>query len=591
VRRSHTCGELHAAHVGTPVTLVGWVHRRRTHGGLTFLDLRDRYGLIQVVANAEESSAAHAAAEDLRSEYVISVRGAVARRPEGTTNPGLATGEVEVRADAIEILNSARTPPFEINQESEIDENLRLRHRYLDLRRERMRDILLSRHRLARTVRDHLDGRGFVEVETPILVARTPGGAREFLVPSRLSPGSFYALPQSPQQYKQLLMVAGLDRYYQIARCFRDEDPRADRAPEFTQIDIEMSFIEQEDILALFEDLALAIVRAISPDRRLREVPFPRMTFQEAMDRYGTDKPDLRFAMEIVDLTDAVPAGFPPFDRARAEGGVVRAILAPGCAGYSRRELDELVAFARARGASGLVTLAVADTEIRGPLNRFFDPQALARFAGAVGGAPGDLILLVAEKASTTSTVLGDLRSEMGRRLGLADPDELAFCWVLDMPAFEWDEKASQYVAKHHQFTAPAPDDLPLLETNPSLVRAQQYDCVCNGYELAGGSIRIHRRDIQERIFRVLGMTDDEARARFGHMLEAFEYGTPPHGGIASGVDRWLMILAGASSLRETFAFPKTQSGLEPMTGAPAAVSEADLDDIHIRPRLPAERT
>ncbi len=591
MKRSHTCGELRAEHAGSSVTLVGWVHRRRTHGGLTFLDLRDRYGLIQVVANAEESSAAHAAAEDLRSEYVISVSGTVARRPEGTTNPGLPTGEVEVHAEAIEVLNGARTPPFEINQESEIDENLRLRHRYLDLRRERMRDILLSRHQLARTVRDHLDARGFVEVETPILVARTPGGAREFLVPSRLSPGSFYALPQSPQQYKQLLMVAGLDRYYQIARCFRDEDPRADRAPEFTQIDIEMSFVEQEDILALFEDLALAIVRAIAPDRRLRAVPFPRMTFQEAMDRYGTDKPDLRFAMEIVDLTDAVPAGFPPFDRARAEGGVIRAIVVPGCAAYSRRELDELVTFARARGASGLITLAVAESEIRGPLNRFFDPQALGQIAGAGGAGTGDLLLLVAEKGGIASTVLGDLRSEMGRRLGLADPAELAFCWVLDMPAFEWDEAAGQYVAKHHQFTAPAPDDLPLLETNPSLVRAQQYDCVCNGYELAGGSIRIHRRDVQERIFRVLGMTDDEARARFGHMLEAFEYGTPPHGGIASGVDRWLMILAGASSLRETFAFPKTQSGLEPMTGAPAAVSAADLDDIHIRPLIPAERT
>jgi aspartyl-tRNA synthetase len=584
VRKSHTCGELRAADVGGRVTLMGWVHRRRVHGGLIFVDLRDRFGLTQLVFSSEYSETAHAVAEELRAEYVVAATGLVYRRPEGTTNPNLATGEIELHVDEVAVLNPAKTPPFEISQDGDVDETLRLRYRYLDLRRERMRDIILLRHRVAREVRDFLDRESFVEVETPILVNRTPGGAREFLVPSRIHAGSFYALPQSPQQYKQLLMVAGMERYYQIARCFRDEDPRADRAPEFTQIDLEMSFVEQEDVLRLWERLSLHVAETLAPQKRILARPFPRLTFQEAMDRYGTDKPDLRFGLPIVDLTDAFGSGFQVFDLARAAGGQVRGVLAPGCGGYSRRELDQLTELAKAKGARGLVTLAVtADEGVKGPVAKFFDQEQLDRVAARMEAKTGDLLLIVADQPTVVAESLGELRLEIGRRLELMDPAVLAFCWVLDMPAFEWDEGSSSWVAKHHQFTMPVAEDLPLLESNPGLVRAQQYDCVCNGTELAGGSIRIHRRETQEKIFRVIGMTDEEARRLFGHLLEAFEYGTPPHGGIASGLDRWLMLLADTDSLRETFAFPKTQSGVEPMTGAPSGISADELRDLHIR--------
>ncbi|TAK20092.1 MAG: aspartate--tRNA ligase [Chloroflexota bacterium] len=590
MKKTHTCGELRAADIGSRVTMMGWVHRRRAHGGLIFVDVRDRLGLTQLVFNPEESRTAHAAAEELRPEFVIAASGRVEARPDGTVNTNLATGAVEVVVDNLVVLNAAKTPPFEVNQDGEVDENLRLKYRYLDLRRERMRDIIVARHRVTRAVRDYLDRRNFVEIETPILVNRTPGGAREFLVPSRLNPGAFYALPQSPQQYKQLLMVGGMERYYQVARCFRDEDPRADRAPEFTQIDIEMSFIDQEDILELFEGLAIDIVETVAPEKRFLVRPFPRMSYQHAMDTYGTDKPDLRFGLEIVDLTDIVGSGFQVFDAARANGGQIRAIVAPGCAGYTRREIDDLTSFARARGAKGLATLAVTGEGIRGPIAKFFDHESLAAIAAQCEASAGDLILLVADQPMIVATTLGDLRNEMGRRLNLADPNILAFCWVLDMPAFEYDEAERTYVAKHHQFTAPLDEDLDMLETNPAVVRAKQYDCVCNGFELAGGSIRIHRRDVQERIFRVIGLSDERARGLFGHLLEAFDYGTPPHGGIASGVDRWMMILSNAASLRETFAFPKTQSGLEPLTGAPSAISERELRDLHISSLVPAPR-
>jgi aspartyl-tRNA synthetase len=582
VRKSHTCGALRAGDVGQRATLMGWVHRRRVHGGLIFVDLRDRFGLTQLVFSPAYSEAAHRAAEELRGEYVIAATGRVDRRPEGTTNPNLATGEVELHVDELEVLNPARTPPFEISQDGDVDETLRLRYRYLDLRRERMREIILLRHRIARTVRELLDGEGFVEIETPILVNRTPGGAREFLVPSRIHAGSFYALPQSPQQYKQLLMVAGMERYYQIARCFRDEDPRADRAPEFTQIDLEMSFVDQEDVLALWERLSLHLAETQAPRKRVLARPFPRLTYQEAMDRYGTDKPDLRFGLPIVDLTDSFGSGFQVFDRARASGGQVRGIRAPGCAGYTRREIDQLTELARSKGAGGLVTLALSEEGARGPAAKFFDAEQLRRVAEKLEASAGDLLLIVADRAAVVAETLGELRLEIGRRLGLLDPGVLAFCWVLEMPAFEWDEGAGVWVAKHHQFTMPVDEDLPLLDSNPGLVRAKQYDCVCNGTELAGGSIRIHRRETQEKLFRVIGMSDEEAGRLFGHLLEAFEYGTPPHGGIASGLDRWLMLLADTDSLRETFAFPKTQSGVEPMTGAPSAVSAAELRDLHV---------
>ena len=583
LKKTHNCGELRAGDIGKQVTLMGWVHRRRTHGGLIFVDLRDRHGLTQCVFNPSGSEAAHAVAEEARSEYVLAVTGVVEHRPEGTVNPNLPTGEIDVVVQNAEIMNAAKTPPFEINQDADVDETLRLRYRYLDLRRERQRDVIVLRHKAMQCVRRYLDARDFVEIETPNLVNRTPGGAREFLVPSRVNAGSFYALPQSPQQYKQLLMVAGMERYYQIARCFRDEDPRADRGPEFTQIDIEMSFVDQEDVLRLYEGLATELCETVSPHLKILQKPWPRMTYQQAMDRYGSDKPEIRFGYEIVDLTDAFGAGFQVFDIARAGGGQVRAVRAPGCAGYSRREIDELTTVAKNRGAKGLATIAFTDEGPKGPIVKFFDEATLERVRSLTQAENGDLLLIVADQPAVVAESLGELRKVVGERLKLADPNVLAWLWVTDMPAFEWDDNSKSWVAKHHQFTMPLDEDLPLLERNPGLVRAKQYDAVCNGMEMAGGSIRIHRREIQERVFRTIGMTDEEARGLFGHLLEAFEYGTPPHGGIASGLDRLTMLLASEDSLRGTIAFPKTGSGAEPMTGAPSRIPERDLKDLHIK--------
>ncbi len=563
--------------------MIGWVHRRRTFGGLTFIDLRDRHGITQLVFNPTISPEAHAVADECRSEYVLAARGVVEHRPEGTTNPNLPTGEIDVLVREAEILNPAKTPPFEINQDADVDEMLRLKYRYLDLRRERQRDIIVLRHKVMRCVRSYLDAHDFVEIETPNLVNRTPGGAREFFVPSRVNPGAFYALPQSPQQYKQLLMVAGMERYYQIARCFRDEDPRADRGPEFTQIDIEMSFVDQEDVLQLYEGLVTELVHHVTPHLRVQQEPWPRMTYQQAIDRYGTDKPDLRFGLTIVDLTDAFGSGFQVFDLARASGGQVRAIRAPGCAGYSRREIDELTAIARSRGAKGLASIAYTAEGVRSPIAKFFDEDTIERVRTLTEAATGDLVLIVADQPSVVAEALGELRNVVGARLGLTDPNVLAWCWITDMPAFEWDDGAKNWVAKHHQFTMPLDEDLPLLDRNPGLVRAKQYDAVCNGMEMAGGSIRIHRRDVQEKIFQVLGMSDEEARSLFGHLLEAFEYGTPPHGGIASGLDRLVMVLAREDSMRETIAFPKTGSGAEPMTGAPSKLPASELRELHLK--------
>ena len=587
LKRTHTCGQIRANDVGQEIILMGWIHRRRTHGGLIFVDMRDRHGLTQVVFNPSESAEAHAVVEGCRSEFVIAVVGTVRQRPEGTLNPHLATGEIEVIANSVQILNTAKTTPFEINQETEIDESLRLKYRYLDIRRENMRDNLVQRYHITRFLRRFLDSRDFVEIETPNLVNETPGGAREFLVPSRLNPGSFYALPQSPQQYKQLLMVGGMDRYFQIARCFRDEDLRSDRQPEFTQLDIEMSFVDQSDIWELTEQLLVELAEAVTPEKSVQTFPFPHITFQEAMDLYGNDKPDMRFGLTIVDLTAVYGSGFQVFDIARAGGGQVRAIRAPGCAAYSRREIDELNAFARQRGAKGLATIAYSTEGPRGPIAKFFDDETHERVRVAMGAEVGDLILIVADRAEIVANVLGELRLEIGRRLKLMDPNILAFCWLTEVPAFEWDDEAKCYAAKHHQFTSPLDEDLELLDTNPGLVRAKQYDIVLNGYELGGGSIRIHRREIQEKVFRIIGLTDERARQMFGHLLDAFEYGTPPHGGIALGLDRLAMILAGASTIRETIAFPKTQSGTEPMTGSPSPVTDKELRDLHIRVSLP----
>ncbi|MDP9469257.1 MAG: aspartate--tRNA ligase, partial [Chloroflexota bacterium] len=567
-----TCGSLREGNAGEGVRLQGWVNRRRDLGGLIFVDLRDRYGTTQVVFNPQTAPEAHAAASDLRNEFVVRVHGAVRLRPAGTENPKMATGGIEVEATGVEVLNEAKTPPFYVNEEVEVDENLRLQYRYLDLRRAGMQHNVILRHRLVKRIRDFLDEQGFVEVETPLLIKSTPEGARDFLVPSSGMPGTFYALPQSPQQLKQLLMVAGFDRYFQIARCFRDEAQRADRQPEFTQLDMEMSFVEQEDVMGLIEALYVELTRSFS-QKRIRELPFPRLTYREAMERFGSDRPDLRFGLELQDVSGALTeTTFKAFAGVLEAGGQVKAVVAPGCASYSRREIDALTEIAKRAGAKGLATLALDANGLRSPIAKFLSEEEQAALTAGIGASPGDLVLVVADQPAVVAKALSALRDELGQRLGLADPNEMAYCWVYEFPLLEWDDEGDRWDATHNPFSGYLEEDLDLLETDPGAVRAKQYDLVGNGNELGGGSVRLHRRVDQERVFGLMGYAREDLQDRFGALLDALEYGAPPHGGIALGIDRFVMLLADEENIRQVIAFPKNQRGIDVMFAAPAPV-------------------
>jgi aspartyl-tRNA synthetase len=588
--RSDVCGALRPSDVGRRVRLAGWVHRRRDHGSLVFIDLRDRYGIVQVVVDAAVAAEAHAALTDARSEWVIAVEGTVAARRAGTENEKLATGGIEVAGESVTVLSQAKTPPFYINDtDAPVDESLRLKYRYLDLRREPLRDRILLRSAMVQAIREVHHEHGFVEVETPILIKSTPEGARDFIVPSRLQQGSVYALPQSPQQMKQLLMVAGFDRYFQIARCFRDEDLRGDRQPEFTQLDIEMSFVDEASVRAYVEAMVIQVTKRIRPDRPIQQLPLPTFTYDEAMERYGSDKPDIRFAMELINLGAALPetTGFKVFDETRASGGRIRAIRVAGRGGITRSDVDDLTERAKRYGANGLVWIALQpDGEVRSPIAKFLSPEATAALWSATGGkathAEGDLLLIVAGPRILSAEVLGRLRVEVALELGLADPDVLAFCWVHRFPMYQWEAESGRWDATHNPFSAPVPEHLNLLattsgdlakrsESDPAAgALAQQYDIVLNGWELGGGSIRIHDRALLERSFALMGHSLEDARAKFGALLDAFEYGAPPHGGIAIGVERWAALLAGQINIREVMAFPKTQSGSDLMLEAPS---------------------
>jgi aspartyl-tRNA synthetase len=580
--RTHTAGELRAEHAGRHVRLAGWVSRRRDHGGLIFIDLRDRWGITQATFHPD-NEAAFELAERLRPEWTVSVSGEVARRPPGNENPELPTGEIEVLADELEILSTSETPPFEIERERPVEEMLRLRYRYLDLRRARMRENILFRHRVVKYMRDYLTERGFVEIETPLLTASTPEGARDFLVPSRLYPGEFYALPQSPQQFKQLLMVAGFERYFQIARALRDEDQRGDRQPEHTQLDLEMSFTTQDEVLDLIEGLYTGLVEDLTRKRIARR-PFPRLTYQEAMDRYGSDKPDIRFGLELRDVSEiGREAGFKVFANAVRDGGSVRGIAVPGLGNLSRRELDELTGVAALGGAKGLAHFQVTESGLKSPVAKFFSAEQQAALREALEAQPGDWLFFVADADPVVFESLNRLRLHFRDRLDLANRDELAFLWVTDFPLFEWNEEERRIEPMHHMFTMPREEDIPLLDSDPLQVTGQLYDLVANGIELASGSIRIHRPELQKKVFEIIGLSSEEAERRFGPLLQAFRYGAPPHGGIAPGVDRLVMVLRDEPNIREVIAFPKTQAARDEMMNAPSPVAREQLEELHIR--------
>ncbi|MHA7137177.1 aspartate--tRNA ligase [Rossellomorea arthrocnemi] len=581
-KRTAYCGDITESYIGEKITIKGWVQKRRDLGGLIFIDLRDREGIVQVVFNPDLSGEALALAEKIRNEYVLSVTGTVVARGEGTVNPNLKTGKVEIHVEEVQIINEAKTPPFMIDDQMEVSDDVRLKYRYVDLRRPAMMETLRMRHNVTTSFRTFLNENGFLDVETPILTKSTPEGARDYLVPSRVHQGEFYALPQSPQIFKQLLMVSGFDRYYQIARCFRDEDLRADRQPEFTQIDMEMSFMDTEQIISLVEDMMKKLMNDVK-DLNV-QLPFQRMTYDDAMSRYGSDKPDTRFGMELIDVSEIVKeSGFKVFAGAVASGGQVKLINVKGGASqYSRKDIDGLTEFVARFGAKGLAWLKVEEEGLKGPISKFVTEEDAAQISASANAEAGDLLLFVADKKSVVADALGALRLKLGKELKLIDETKFNFLWVTDWPLLEFDEGENRYYAAHHPFTMPVREDLERFETDPSSVRAEAYDLVLNGYELGGGSLRIYERDIQEKMFKVLGFSKEEAEKQFGFLLEAFEYGTPPHGGIALGLDRLVMLLAGRTNLRDTIAFPKTASASCVLTDAPGEVSEAQLKELSL---------
>ena len=589
MKRTHGCGALRAEDAGKEVVLCGWVSRQRDHGGLIFIDLRDRSGIVQAVFSPEIDTAALTKADGVRTEFVISVRGRVRLRSADTVNPLMETGTVEVCGEEIRILNPAKTPPFYIQDNVDVDETVRLKYRYLDLRRPEMQQNLILRHRVAKAMRDFFDRRDFIEVETPMLTKSTPEGARDYLVPSRVNPGKFYALPQSPQIFKQILMVAGMERYFQIVRCFRDEDLRADRQPEFTQLDVEMSFVERDDILTIMETMIAEVFKiAIGADLQL---PMKRLSYDEAMEKYGSDKPDIRFDMEIFDLSDAMRGSeFKVFEAVLAAGGCIKGINVKGNAAIPRRELDGLVNYVGQYGAKGMAWIGYTAEGLKSQISKFFSEAQLENIRKAAQAEEGDMVLIIADKPAVAVNAMGQLRLEMARRMNLIDPDKLAFTWVLDFPMFEYDEEEKRYVAMHHMFTSPRDEDLQYLESDPGRIKAKAYDMVLNGTEIGGGSIRIFQREVQERIFNAIGFTPEEANEKFGFLLEAFEYGTPPHGGIAFGLDRLIMLMAKRSSIRDVIAFPKTQSAADVMTQAPSEVALRQLKELSIRTEIAAKK-
>ena len=589
--KNRTCGELRSEHAGETVTLAGWVHRRRDQGGLIFIDLRDRWGIVQVVADMDSATDAHQIASNVRNEYVLQVKGTVRIRPEGTENLDLPTGQIDVVADEITMLNASKTPPFYINKEEPVDEAQRMKHRYLDLRTPRMQNNIILRHKVNKFIRDYLDQEGFIEVETPILFKTTPEGARDFLVPSRLQPGKFYALPQSPQQLKQMLMVGGYEKYFQIARCFRDEDLRGDRQPEFTQLDVEMSFVEREDVIQIMESLMLSLVKDVTPDKQMLAEPIPRILYSDAIAKYGSDRPDLRYGLEAIDVTEiAGKSGFAVFVNNVEAGKPVRVIRAPHMAEdmsgtQMRKVMKDLENLVRGVGAKGLAYMALPateDGEVKGPIGKFFTVDQKMELFEAVGAEPNDILFFISDTPEVVAESVNVLRQQLAIDLDLIDSNLLAFCWVIDFPMFYYDAENDRWDPSQHLFTMPLPEDVHLLDSDPGAARGSQYDLVCNGYEVGGGSIRIHDREIQEKIFPLIGQTMEHATEQFGHILEAFEYGAPPHGGMAWGIDRLVMLLAGEPNIREVIAFPKTQTGTDLMASAPSIVEQTQLDELYI---------